>query len=108
MCTSFPVSYTHLDVYKRQINATSSAERGSSKGNSFTIGFKVALIRPYAYGGVELTTPIEEWNSQLSFELGLGSELKVFGLYPIEAGVGYRVWGESDSFWIFKIKGGSF
>lgn len=69
---------------------------------------EVALIRPYAYGGVELTTPIEEWNSQLSFELGLGSELKVFGLYPIEAGVGYRVWGESDSFWIFKIKGGSF
>lgn len=69
---------------------------------------EVALIRPYGYGGVELTTPIEEWNSQLSFELGLGSELKVFGLYPIEASMGYRVGGDSDNSWIFMIKGGSF
>lgn len=68
---------------------------------------EVALIRPYGYGGIELTTPIEEWNSRLSFELGLGSELKVFGLYPIEASLGYRIGRNSDSSWIFKIKGGS-
>lgn len=69
---------------------------------------EISLISPYLYGSLELRTPLTSFHAQLSPEVGVGSELKLFGLYPVEVRVGFRTKGNSGTPWTFLIKGGSF
>ncbi len=68
---------------------------------------EVTLVKPYLLGGVELYSPLAAWDLGLSYDLGIGAEMKLFGLYPIETGVGVRIQSGEIS-WRFSIAGGSF
>lgn len=70
--------------------------------------FEVVLFRPYLYTRVDLTTPLAKWDGSLSYELGLGSEFKLFGMYPLELTIGYRIGDAQDNAWRFKICSGRF
>ncbi len=69
---------------------------------------EISLVKPYVYGSIALDTPLDSFNAHLSSEVGVGSELTLFGLYPVEVRVGYRNKGTSNTTWAFMIKGGSF
>lgn len=69
---------------------------------------EVALVRPYVYGSVEMATPIVHLDTRLAYELGVGSEIRLFGLYPVEMSVGFKTGAGQTSSWRLKVKGGSF
>lgn len=70
--------------------------------------FEIALARPHVYVGAEVSSPTKEWDVKVAYELGLGSEFQLFGLYPIETSVGIKFQEAGDTSWRFKVIGGDF
>lgn len=72
----------------------------------FPVG--LVLARPYLLGGVTLESPVIELDVKPKFRIGVGSELKFFGLYPGDISLGVELDSEAKSTWKFGLKSISF
>ena len=54
----------------------------------YTSILEMALVRPYLYAGLNLESNIQSWDPTLLYSLGVGSEVRLFGLYPLDLQVG--------------------
>lgn len=50
--------------------------------------FEVTLARPYLYGGISVATPSDKLQADTAYQIGIGAELKLFGLYPVDVHIG--------------------
>ena len=65
---------------------------------------QTALIQPYGYVGLRFTTPSDTLKTTASYELGVGSECRFFGLYPVETRVVCELKPDAAPQWMVKIQ----
>lgn len=61
--------------------------------------FEVTLARPYLYGGLCMAAPLGQFEADPSYQVGIGAELKLFGLYPLDIHIGVDFQRGSDPSW---------
>ena len=69
----------------------------------FPVGF--ALVRPYFVGGVTVETPVTALDVRSSLRVGVGSELRFFGLYPTDLSLGVELDSSAQATVRFGITG---
>lgn len=69
----------------------------------FPLGLLV-FSRPYLLAGVTFEFPLTKPEAKPSFRLGLGSELRLFGLYPGDVSLGIEVDNKAQFTWRFGLK----
>ena len=81
-----PVSYTHLDVYKRQRLLSSMCARQyveKRSDNTYAIGYKLVETVSTHINGLELLTESKPFLSQISHELELTTHLGILDHHDV-------------------------
>lgn len=74
----------------------------------YTSFAEVALVRPYLFAGLDLESDIQSWDPTLLYSLGVGSEVRLFGLYPLDVQTGVEFGDDRPLKWQLRIVGGRF
>ena len=61
------------------------------------------LARPYFIAGATIASPLSEYNPQLTYEAGIGTNLLLFGLYPRNFSVGTRLDSDHKAHWKVEL-----
>jgi len=61
--------------------------------------FEVTLARPYLYGQFSMATPVNQLQAAVEYQVGIGTELKLFGLYPLDLHFGVDFGSDSGPSW---------
>ncbi|HBG02303.1 MAG TPA: hypothetical protein DDW87_12125 [Firmicutes bacterium] len=69
---------------------------------------EVALARGYLYAGLDFESEIHAWDPLLRYSVGVGSEVRLFGLYPLDVQVGLEFGHGGPVKWQLGIVGGRF
>lgn len=65
---------------------------------------EVTLVRPYLFGGVAVETPLKQWELSADYQVGVGSEFQLFGLYPLDLYLGLEFAAGSESIWRLGLR----
>ncbi len=52
---------------------------------------EIALAKPYLYGQIDFVSPIQQFDPKVSYQAGVGVSLEMFGLYPVNLQMVYRL-----------------
>ena len=74
----------------------------------YTPLWEVVLARGYLYAGLDVESSLPAWDPGLRYTAGVGSEVRVFGLYPLDVQIGLEFGQEQPVKWRFGIIGGRF
>lgn len=68
--------------------------------------FPIGMVtsRPYVVTGITLESPVTKMDIKPTFRIGLGGELKLFGLYPSDISLGIEVDDTAQATWRFGLK----
>jgi NTE family protein len=64
----------------------------------------LVLARPYLITGATIASPLSEYNPQLTYEAGVGTDILLFGLYPGVFSVGARLDGDNKAHWKVELQ----
>ncbi len=70
--------------------------------------WETGLVYPYLYGTLEMGTSLTKLEKRLAYEVGLGGQFKLFGLYPFKMSVGIQTKPEQKPSLMLNIVGKDF
>lgn len=64
---------------------------------------EITLARPYIYGQVDLESLLSKWEPNTSYQAGLGTNFRLFGMYPFDVNIGMIRNVDTTLNWKFSV-----
>lgn len=69
---------------------------------------EVTLAKPYFFGRFDVQTEVNSWMPENKYQVGLGTEFKLFGLYPLDCYLGLEIGNPEERSWRIGLRGEEF